>query len=107
MASILLQLICAKISKETPQNRIHVCVSTGEHLTCNDSGRTALSLEVYSHGVTVIYPNFVTLVEQICGPGSSVGIATDYGLDASGSNLGGDGIIPPVQTGPGAHPASC
>jgi hypothetical protein len=41
------------------------------------------------------------------GPGSSVGIATDYGLD-------GPGIIPVearfsahVQTGRGAHPASC
>ena len=25
-----------------------------------------------------------------CGPGSSVGIATDYGLDGPGSNPGGD-----------------
>ena len=41
-----------------------------------------------------------------CGPGSSVGIATDYGLDGSGSNPSGDEIFPPVQTGPGAHPAS-
>ena len=39
--------------------------------------------------------------------GSSVGIATDYGLDGPGSNPGGDKIFPPVQTGPGAHPASC
>jgi len=29
-----------------------------------------------------------------CGPGSSVGIATDYGLDGSGSNPGGDEISP-------------
>ena len=36
------------------------------------------------------------------GPGSSVGITTDYGLDSPGLNPGG-----PVQTGPGAHPASC
>jgi len=28
-----------------------------------------------------------------CGPGSSVGIATDYGLDGSGSNPGGDGVF--------------
>ena len=28
-----------------------------------------------------------------CGPGSSVGIATDYGLDDPGSNPGGDEII--------------
>ena len=41
-----------------------------------------------------------------CGPGSSVGIATGYGLDGPGieSRCGQD--IPPVQTGPGAHPAS-
>jgi len=41
------------------------------------------------------------------GQGSSVGIATDYGLDGPGieSRWGRD--FPPVQTGPGAHPESC
>ena len=39
----------------------------------------------------------------VCGPGSSVGIATDYWMDGPGSNLD----FPPVQIGPGAHPASC
>jgi len=43
----------------------------------------------------------------ICGPGSSVDIATDYGLDGPGSNPGGDEIFSPVQTGPRAHPAFC
>ena len=43
----------------------------------------------------------------IRGPGSSVSIATDYGLDGPGSNSGGDKIFPHVQTSPGAHPASC
>jgi len=45
---------------------------------------------------------------SLCGPDSSVGIATGYGLD-------GPGIEPRwaarfsarVQTDPGAHPASC
>jgi len=32
---------------------------------------------------------------------------TDYGLDGPGSNHGGGRDFPPVQTGPGAHPASC
>ena len=47
-----------------------------------------------------------------CGPGSSVGIATDYGPDGPGSNPGGDEIFrpsrpalgpsePPVQWVPG------
>ena len=49
------------------------------------------------------------------GPGSSVGIATDYGLDGPGSNPGGDEIFrqsrpalgstqPPVQWVPGLSP---
>ena len=45
--------------------------------------------------------------EYLRGPGTSVGIASDYGLDGPGSNLGGDETFRPVQTGPGAHPASC
>jgi len=36
------------------------------------------------------------------GPGSSVGIATDYGMDGPESNSVGDEIFRP-----GAHPASC
>ena len=30
-----------------------------------------------------------------CGPGSSVGVATDYGLDGPESNPGGDEIFRP------------
>ena len=56
-----------------------------------------LGVKTYSQKVPII----------ICGPCSSVDIATDYGLDGPGSNPGGDEIFPPVQTGPGAHPASC
>jgi hypothetical protein len=41
------------------------------------------------------------------GPGSSVGIATDYGLDGPGIESRWRREFPPVQTGPGAHPASC
>ena len=44
-----------------------------------------------------------------CGPGSVVGIATAYGLDGPGiekKNPGGARFSAPVQTGPGAHPAS-
>ena len=54
--------------------------------------------------------SFVSI--QNSGPGSSVGIATDYGLVGPGSNLGGDEIFclsrpalghtqPPVQWVPG------
>ena len=42
------------------------------------------------------------------GRDSSVGIATRYGLDGPGieSRWGGAIFSAPVQTGPGAHPAS-
>ena len=33
----------------------------------------------------------------MCRPGSSVGIATDYGLDGLGSNPGGDEIFGPSR----------
>ena len=42
------------------------------------------------------------------GPGSSVGIATGYGLDGPGFESRWEArLSAPVQTGPGAHPASC
>jgi len=50
------------------------------------------------------YMFFYTLLH---GPGSSVGLATDFGLDGPRSNPGGGRDFPPVQTGPGSHPASC
>ena len=57
-------------------------------------------------------PQEIFLVLIFCRPGSSVGIATDYGLDGLGSNPGGDEIFllsrlalgskqPPVQWVPG------
>jgi hypothetical protein len=42
------------------------------------------------------------------GPGSSVGIATGYGQDGQGiESRWGVRFSAPVQTGLGAHPASC
>ena len=35
--------------------------------------------------------------QTACGPGSSVGIATDYGLDGPGSNPGADEIFCPSR----------
>jgi len=36
-------------------------------------------------------------IYYMCGPGSSVGIATEYGLDGPGSNPGGDEIFRPSR----------
>jgi len=68
-----------------------------------------LNNQNFAHTISCIYIYiYVCVCVCVCGPGSSVGIATDYGLDGPGSNPGGDEISPPpVQTGPGAHPASC
>jgi len=41
------------------------------------------------------------------GPGSSVGIATELRAEGTGSNPRWGRDLPPAQTGPGAHPASC
>jgi hypothetical protein len=53
----------------------------------------------------VLYSKLYTLH---CGPGSSVGIATDYGLDGPRiESPVGVRFSALVQTSPGAHPASC
>jgi hypothetical protein len=44
----------------------------------------------------------ISLLVVLMGRDSSVGIATRYGLDGPGIECRA-----PVQTGPGAHPASC
>ena len=47
---------------------------------------------------TVLSPGGLTnLVYQVKGPGSSVGIATDYGLEGPGSYPGGDEIFRPSR----------
>ena len=49
---------------------------------------------------------FLPVTGYNCGPDSSVGIET--GWTVRGSNPGGGArFSAPVQTGPGAHPASC
>ena len=42
-----------------------------------------------------------------CGPGGSVGIATELRAGRSGIESQWEWDFPPIQTGPGAHPASC
>jgi hypothetical protein len=55
----------------------------------------------------ILYRASVYIYIYICRPGSSVGIATDYGLEVRGSIPSGARFSAPVQTGPVAHPASC
>jgi len=70
--------------------------------------RILLHVKAYYIKITRV---FVPFLERryltLCGPGSSVGIATELRAGRSGieSRWGRD--FPPVQTGPGAHLASC
>ena len=41
--------------------------------------------------------SIILITYSLHGPGSSVGIATDYGLEGSGSNPGGDEISRPSR----------
>ena len=51
--------------------------------------------------------NLYFLSDKICGPGSSVGIATELRNERFGIESRWRRDFPPFQTGPGAHPASC
>ena len=46
-----------------------------------------------NHTVDVTPQEIILCSYFLCGPGSSVGIATDYGLDGPGLNPGGDEIF--------------
>ena len=50
---------------------------------------------------------FLYAITLICGPASSVGIATELQAGRSGIEYRWGRVFPPVQTGPGAHPANC
>ena len=41
--------------------------------------------------------SIIPSINTMCGPGSSVGIVTDYGLECPGSNPGGDEIFRPSR----------
>jgi len=61
----------------------------------------AFSIFVWPQNNTVLSPTIYIYIYIyiyiVCGPGSSVGIATDYGLDGPGSNPGGDEIFRPSR----------
>ena len=46
----------------------------------------------------ILFTIFIMYIVIYCGPGSSVGIATDYGLDGPGSNPCVDEIFRPSRS---------
>jgi len=58
--------------------------------------------------LTLLVRNILRWLLDFCGSGSVAGIATGYGLDGPEIETPvGARFSAPVQTGPGAHPASC
>ena len=75
----------------------------------NNSARSIWHSEVQHlrrSGPCTIWLLYCAIIYK-CGPGSSVGIVTELRAGRSGieSRWGRD--FPPLQTGPGAHPAYC
>jgi hypothetical protein len=68
---------------------------------------TTVTPNLTSHIVyVVLYFNIPLTLQR--GPGSVVGIATDYGMDGPGIEYRwGVTFSSPVQTSPRTHPASC
>ena len=76
---------------------------------CFSFGRTVESADVWLFPVYgyCLFDGICLILNLTCGPGSSVGTATDYGLDGPGiESRWGARFSAPVQTGPGAHPTS-
>jgi len=65
------------------------CLSTPSGVTCLDEVRNKIKY--------IVHFGLLVFTVPCCGPGSSVGIATDYVLDGPGSNPGGDEIFRPSR----------
>jgi len=63
--------------------------------------------------IALLFSNFLHhntgILYVLCGSSTSVGRATDYGLDSPGSNPGGDEIFRPSKPalGPTQSPVNC
>ena len=99
---------------------LYLFTNRPENKDCYLWGVTPCS-QVHLHGpfragLAKVLPSLTSKVSRIkfnehniiCRPGSSVCIATDYGLDGPGIEFRwGARFSAPVQIGPGAHLASC
>ena len=87
--SFLCFVLCNNVTTENQSKQVIIKLKYHNH-------RKMFRFDTFSHlqAVATKYINRNNVsVTFICGPGSSVGIATDYGLDSPGSNPGGDEIF--------------
>jgi len=57
----------------------------------------ASSVKLFTWYCLLMEFSLYSITKYVCEPGSTVGIATDYGLDGPGSNPGGDEIFRPSR----------
>ena len=90
------------------ESAFKVLLSTYQTTLCHNILQYETSLPLESQTIKQLLDRvFLFLSHQVWrGPGSSVGIATDYGLDGPGSNPGGDKIfrLPRLALGPTQPP---
>ena len=79
----------------------HILMQHAKKYICN----TEISVPRKISCVSFLY--FVTSILVAYGPGSSVGTATELRAGRTGDRIPVGRDFPSVQTGPGAHPASC
>jgi len=93
-----------KLLSRTKISKLLCILSTYGQVLSFRCGSSAFKVYIYIYIYTHTY---VCVCVCVCVPGNSVGIATELGAGRFGieSQCGRD--IPPVQTGPGARPASC
>jgi len=86
-----------------------VCISVFDGVYSVPLKPELLKFYAHQNGNASPVPNLKKYINFKRGRGSSVGIATDYGLDGPGSNPGGDEIFRPFRPalGPTQHPVQC
>jgi hypothetical protein len=102
-------LVCLFLFSFNHELYIDKNVNTPITLKTTPKNRTILQTKTsHSNNVTYIriMPRFYHLYATLCGPGSSVDIATELRAGRSGIESLWERDFPTVQTGSGAHPAS-
>jgi len=96
MCSLWLSQLLSLTSQQRPQTFLYMKI---------DIPSVYIYIYIYIKYIHIYM--YMHVYTNVCGPGSSVGIATVYGLDDPGSNPCEVEIFRPSRPALGAHPASC